>query len=160
SLADYTESLRRVRTDGLAFTRYNQYILERPSASASLERDLFGGIVRLLGGFSVSYVTATPWDNRRVSAANPDGSYAEVRQGSTLFREDCAAGAITGCEAGFNNTLKLGVAFDTRDFEPDPNSGFFVDVTTEISNKAFGSKYEYARLTFSPRAYYSPFPKL
>ena len=52
------------------------------------------------------------------------------------------------------------VAYDTRDFEPDPNSGVFIELTSELAGKFSLSEYDWARITLSPRAYYSPFPKL
>ncbi len=80
--------------------------------------------------------------------------------GRTLLDRDCAAGLVVGCGGGLDNTIKLGIAHDTRDFEPDPNSGVFVELTSELSGKLTLSDYDWARVTFSPRVYYSPFPKL
>ena len=93
--------------------------------------------------------------------ANAGGaSDVDAREAPTRLDRDCAAGLVVGCAGGLDNTLKLGVAFDTRDFEPDPNSGVFVELTGELSGKYTLSAYDWARLTFSPRVYYSPFPKL
>jgi outer membrane protein assembly factor BamA len=161
SLSDYTDSLRQVRPDGTAFTRYNQYILERPSASATLERDFFGGIVRGQLGFTGSYVTVKQWTGDTVKGDRAGGeSDVDARQARTRLDEDCASGLAKGCGGGFNNSLKLGIAFDTRDFEPDPNSGVFIDFTTEMSGRPLGSDFDWVRATFSPRFYWSPFPKL
>ena len=38
-----------------------------------------------------------------------------------------AAGLITGIGEGLNNTILVGIAYDTRDFEPDPNNGIFAE---------------------------------
>ena len=38
-------------------------------------------------------------------------------------RSRLRAGLVVGCGGGFDNTLKLGLAYDTRDFEPDPELG-------------------------------------
>ncbi|MCW5831194.1 MAG: BamA/TamA family outer membrane protein [Labilithrix sp.] len=161
SLGEYTEALRQARPDGTAYTRYNQYIVERPTLAATLERDLFGGVVRGLLGFTASYVGVRQWTGREVSATDPTtGEDAAARQATTRLDEDCARGLVKGCGGGFNNALKLGVAFDTRDFEPDPNAGFFVDLTTELAGRPLGSDFDWARVTFSPRAYWSPAPKL
>ncbi|MBX3212237.1 MAG: BamA/TamA family outer membrane protein [Labilithrix sp.] len=161
SLGAYTDALREARPDGTAYTRYDQYIVERPSLAATLERDFFGGVVRGLLGFSASHVGVRQWTGREVSAASPEtGEDVRARQAPTRLDEDCARGLVTGCGGGFNNALKLGVAFDTRDFEPDPNAGFFVDLTTELAGRPLGSDFDWARVTFSPRAYWSPAPKL
>jgi hemolysin activation/secretion protein len=36
----------------------------------------------------------------------------------------------------------------------------FADLTGEISSRYIGSSFDYARVTFAPRAFYSPVPKL
>jgi outer membrane protein assembly factor BamA len=81
-------------------------------------------------------------------------------QAPTRLEEDCAGGRARGCNGGFNNSLKLGLAFDTRDFEPDPNSGAFIELTTELAGRPIGSQFDWARATFSPKFFWSPFPKL
>lgn len=154
SLSDYTDALNRIQPDGTAFTRFNQYILERPKAVATLERDFFGGVVRGAVGLSVAYASVRQWTGETVEADR------DAPQAATRLDRDCAAGVVVGCAGGLNNALKLGVAYDTRDFEPDPNSGVFVELTGEVSGKFTVSDYDWARLTFSPRVYYSPFPKL
>jgi outer membrane protein assembly factor BamA len=161
SMSEYTDALRQVTPEGNAFTRYNQYIFQRPSATATLERDFFGGIVRALFGFTASYVDVDQWTGRTVDARAPGASEdTEVQQAPTRLADDCARGIVSGCQGGFNNSLKLGLAFDTRDFEPNPSSGWFIDLTTELAGRPLGSDFDWARVTFSPRVYYSPFPKL
>ena len=160
SKADYTDALRRVQPDGTTFTRYNQYVLQRPKATATLERDFFGGVVRALVGVSVAYANVEQWTGESVKGDAPGGTELDARQAPTRLDRDCAAGLVVGCGGGIANAIKLGVAYDTRDFEPDPNSGVFVELTGELSGKYTLSDYDWARLTFSPRAYYSPFPKL
>jgi outer membrane protein assembly factor BamA len=149
SYDDYAEAQRS--TGGGVFTRYDQYILTRPKAVVSVERDFFGGLVRALVGFNASYVSVDQWTGR-----DDEGSV----QAPTRLEEDCAGGRARGCNGGFNNSLKLGLAFDTRDFEPDPNSGAFIELTTELAGRPIGSQFDWARATFSPKFYWSPFPKL
>ncbi|MBA3376580.1 MAG: BamA/TamA family outer membrane protein [Actinobacteria bacterium] len=162
SQSAYTDALRRVQPDSTAFTRENQYILERPKATATLERDFFGGVVRGFVGLSVAYASVRQWTGESIKADDPATGRTDLdaREAPTRLDRDCAAGLVVGCGGGFDNTLKLGVAYDTRDFEPDPNSGVFVELSGELSGKYTLSEYDWARLTFSPRAYYSPFPKL
>jgi len=160
ALEDYTNALRTMRPDGSAFTRYDQYILDRPTATATLERDFFGGVVRGLVGFTAQYAAVHQWSGRSVSADDAAGAEVTARQATTRLDEDCARHLVRGCDGGFNNSLKLGVALDTRDFEPDPNSGVFVDFTTELAGRPLGSDFDWVRATVSPRFYYSPFPKL
>jgi outer membrane protein assembly factor BamA len=149
SHGDYVDSQRD--TNGGVYKRYDQYILTRPAALVSVERDFFGGIVRGLVGFRLSYASIDQWTGR-----DDEGAV----QARTRLDEDCASGHARGCNGGFNNSLKLGVALDTRDFEPDPNSGVFVDFTTELAGRPIGSEFDWVRATLSPKFYWSPFPKL
>ncbi len=155
SLSDYTGALRQRLPDGTAYTRYDQYILQRPLATATIQRDYFGGVVRALAGFTAEYVTVDQWTSRTVESSDGD-----AKQQPTRLQADCDAGRVKGCTGGFVDALKLGLAFDTRDFEPDPSSGVFLDATTELSGRPLGSRYDWVRATISPRAYWSPLPKV
>lgn len=154
SFLDYDEELRKI-TGGQTNARYNQYEYEKPSIKLSVERELMGGLIRPLAGIRIQKVSITDYTNKKVDV---DGT--EATNQTTLLRQYQDAGLIKGFDGGMNNQLLLGVAFDTRDFEPDPNSGMLVDLTTEISTKGFGSDFDYSRYTVSPRIYYSPMPDL
>jgi outer membrane protein assembly factor BamA len=123
---------------------YFHYGYERPQGQVLLERTFLGGRVRGLYGINVQYVAITRYD----SAGAP-----------SKLGSDCTAGLASGCSGGWNNTLRAGVSFDTRDFDPDPTSGVFVDSTGHWSAKGFGSYANYLRWTTAARAYVSPFPK-
>jgi outer membrane protein assembly factor BamA len=159
---DYTSALRQIRPGNVAYTLYNKYSLEDPTLATTVERSLAGGLVRLQLGFGGQYVsvkdyTGTPTQGDDL-ATGATGVAATM--GNTRLHEDCKAARVVGCSGGMHDTIKLGVAFDTRDYEPDPNFGIFADLTEELSSRAIGSDYDYARVTFSPRAFYSPMPKL
>lgn len=151
SMSEYTDATGAIQPGGATYARYDRYILTRPVARASVERDLSGGVVRVLGGASVSYVTIRDYSGLNVTTSNG----TKAPEADTRLRTDCNSGAIIGCQDGWNNQLKLGIAYDTRDFEPDPTSGVFADLTTEISSKAFGSRYDYGRVTAAPRFFVS-----
>ncbi len=158
---EYTEALRAARPDGTSYTRYDKYILTRPLGTATVERDFLGGILRAQAGLTASWVGVRTWDRETVSADAADGSGdVDARQASTRLGEDCAVSRVVGCGGGFNNALKLGLALDTRDLEPNPNSGAFVELTTELSGRPVGSDFDWVRTTLSGRYFYSPFPKL
>jgi outer membrane protein assembly factor BamA len=125
--------------------KYFHYGYLKPQGQVLLERSLLGGRMRALYGLNAQYVGITRYD----TSSTP-----------TKLGEDCAAGQARGCDGGWNNSLRAGVAFDTRDFDPDPNSGVFVDSTGQWSAKGFGSYANYLRLTTAARGYVSPFPKL
>ena len=128
-----------------AGSKYYHFLYDRPQGQVLLERSFWGGRVRALYGLNVQYESVTRYD---------------TAQATTKLGADCAAGLATGCDGGWNNTLRAGVSYDTRDFDPDPNSGVFVDSIGQWSAKGFGSLANYLRLTTAARAYVSPFPKL
>lgn len=125
--------------------RYYHFLYDRPQGQVLLERSFWGGRLRALYGLNVQYESVTRYD---------------TAQATTKLGADCAAGLATGCDGGWNDTLRAGVAYDTRDFDPDPNSGVFVDSVGQWSAKGFGSLANYLRLTTAARAYVSPFPRL
>ena len=53
-------------------------------------------------------------------------------QPTRLFA-DHQAGKITGFNGGWDNALKIGLTFDTRDFEPDPASGVMLQAVGRVS---------------------------
>lgn len=54
--------------------------------------------------------------------------------------------------------LQLGVVYDTRDFEPDPNRGVFAEITNEYSSKLLGSDYNMNKLFAQIKWYKRLFP--
>ena len=73
-----------------------------------------------------------------------------LSDGPTLLQTD---EAVTGKAGGFTNTVKVGLLYDTRDFEPAPSHGDWTDVLFEVSDALWGSDYDYARLTLTNRHY-------
>jgi outer membrane protein assembly factor BamA len=126
----------------VAGANYYHFTYERPQGQVLLERAFWGGRVRALYGVNVQYE----------SIAN----YGPT----TKLGADCAAGLASGCDGGWNDTLRAGIAYDTRDFDPDPDAGLFVDSNGQWSAKGFGSYANYVRWTMAARLYVSPFPKL
>jgi outer membrane protein assembly factor BamA len=157
----YTTALRQLRL-GRAYTLYDKYWLEDPTLQTALERTLAGGLLRVQLGFGGQIVRVRDYTGTPTQADDPATGATDVAatMGTTRLEEDCKAARILGCSGGIHDTIKLGVAFDTRDYEPDPNSGVFADLTAEISSRYVGSSFDYARVTFAPRAFYSPFPRL
>lgn len=152
SYSAYQDALERTRPDGTTYQLYDQILLERPFSFLALERSLLGGFLRSQLGMTISHgnihdYTGTKADNGAVQA-------------STRFHEDCAGKVIVGCDGGWDNTLRVGLAFDTRDFEPDPNKGIYADLAADFGTQALGSDFLYSRVMLAVRGYYSPIPKL
>lgn len=156
--ADYTDAQRRV-IDGVAYTKFNQYERIRPVFTASVERLLLGDRLRLLAGYGFAYAKIHDPTGDRVDAIDSDGRDTQAPEATTRLRLDCDAGRVVGCDGGRVGFLRLGVSYDTRDFEPDPNSGVFADLALDAATVALGSEYDYLRLLGTVRGYFSPAPK-
>ncbi len=157
SYASYDAAQRRL-VGGEAFTKYDQYDLLRPAVLSTVERSLLGDRVRVLGGLGVSYARVRDYTGRTVNAIGDDGSAVRAPQAPTRLREDCDRGALVGCRGGRDHVVKMGITYDTRDFEPDPNAGVHVDLIVEVASRFLGSEYDYARSLFAARGYWSPVP--
>ena len=141
---------------GFTYAKYNKYRLRQGIVFAALERDLLGGIVRPLIGLQASHVSIGDFTGSLVDAA---GNVEAIQQ-PTKLSEDCAAGRIRGCTGGWDNFVKLGLTLDTRDFEPDPNSGLIAQLTAELATHAVGSSFTYQRLTSSVAGFVTPYPDI
>lgn len=158
SYSAYDAAQRRI-VDGETYTRYDQYDQLRPAGIASIERALLGDRVRVLGGVTISYVRIRDYTNRSVGATAADGTETSAPEAPTRLREDCDRGVLVGCAGGRDHTLRLGLVYDTRDFEPDPNRGVYADLTIDIGTIAVGSQFDYARALLAVRGYWSPMPE-
>jgi outer membrane protein assembly factor BamA len=145
-----------LQAGGIASPNYDNYSYDRPNGGATLERDLLGGWVRVQYGFRVEYRRIAFFDGQKTVGVDAQGRDVDAIHGPTKVGIDCLAHAIVGCDGGWNNILKAAIALDTRDFEPDPHAGVFVDATGEWSARALGSAATYLRLTMVARFYVAP----
>ena len=133
----YQDALRR-EVNGLAYTDYDNYESRQTTFGVTVERNLFGGIVRPLVGLRLRYTAIDDVTGNRVDAEDASGHSVRATQQPTRMHTDCLAGTISGCDGGFENLLTLGLSVDTLDFEPDPYSGLLAQVVAEFSGKARG----------------------
>lgn len=111
-------------------SRFFRVDVTRPRWNANFERDLFGGRIRPLVGFETSYVSVR---------AKP----------SSKLQQDFQQGRIDGFHGGWDNYGKAGIAYDSRNYEPNPTLGTFGDVTAEGTPK-------WAKASVAVRGYVSP----
>lgn len=157
--ADYTRDQQRIGADGQTYARYDQYDLLRPTFIASIERLFLDDRVRLLGGIGISYGRIRDYTGVEVDAKDAAGDDARAVQNETRLHADCAAGLLVGCGGGRDHYLRLGISYDTRDYEPDPNNGVFIDLALDAATVALGSQFDYLRTLIAARGYWSPFPE-
>lgn len=152
--SEYNKELRKVDNDGTTNSAFNRYAFERPAYVAFLERDFFGGIVRSQFGVHIGR-----YNIRDLKGSKVQTDFGEATSKDTLLGIENAQGKVRGYNGGWHNLVRLGVAIDTRDFEPDPNKGQMFEFIVDTSNRLWGSTFNFARYTISERVYYSPFEK-
>ena len=152
SYADYAAAQHQI-AGAETYAKYDQYDLLRPVWIASVERLFDDGRVRVLGGLGFSYARIRDYTGKTVEATGGAATQAQTR-----LAEDCAAKLLVGCAGGRDDGLRLGISYDTRDFEPDPNRGVFLDAALDVGTAALGSQYDYVRFLAAARGYYSPIP--
>lgn len=78
------------------------------------------------------------------------GLYELYRNWDILSNEESNGGLI--------NTLKLGVAYDTRDNRPNPMKGVWTETGIETSQKFLGSEATFGKFYFTHRQYFTLIP--
>jgi Omp85 superfamily domain len=142
---DYTHALER-NVNGQTWERYNDYSKTRAGGVITVERDFWGGWLRPQLGFQFYHVNVKDYTGDEIDGA--------IMQPTRLFT-DQQAGNVIGFDGGWDNAVKIGLSFDTRDFEPDPSSGVLLQSVARISSEALGSAFEYQQINFNARAYHN-----
>lgn len=155
SYAAYTTDQQQI-SGGQTWSKYDQYDLLRPLLIASVERLFDRDRVRVLGGFGFSYARIRDYTGQQVDAVDSSGATSSATEAPTRLATDCAAGKLVGCGGGRDDYLRLGISYDTRDLEPDPNRGVFLDLAVDAGTVALGSQFDYLRVLVAARGYWSP----
>lgn len=143
SYSGYKDNLNQV-VAGQTYGKYDEYRLGRVAFQGSAEYDLVGGLIRPLVGIRVARVWIHDYTGSGVNGGVELPTHLSV---------DCASGSAVGCSGGFDNYVKLGFTFDTRNFEPDPSTGILHQTALELSPKFLGSAFNYGRITSSLAGY-------
>ncbi len=128
--------------------KYDKYTILRPKFYLNLYRNVWD-VGRVLAGFEIKHVDVIPWDGETFSIKGEDYTSGPTRL-STL------PGDPAEDYDGWVNQVKLGFGYDTRDFEPDPTRGIYIDYTLSIGTRFLGSDFDFTRSTFGARYYVSP----
>lgn len=83
-----------------------------------------------------------------------------VPNSESKLTEDFLAGRIKGYNGGQANYFRTGIAYDTRDFEPDPDSGILVEFNIANVSKNTGSSFDYNKLFFQMKYFRKLFPSV
>jgi outer membrane protein assembly factor BamA len=121
------------------YANYNTYTKQEYILNVSGEYSLFDSKVRvLIGGEAAGLNITTSSDS--LSRLQKDNNIIGLGKSKITF-------------------LQLGIIYDTRDFETDPNRGIFAEITNEFSTPSLGSDYSLNKLFFQIKGYKKLFPK-
>lgn len=120
---------------------YNNYTKEEYILNLSGEYALLDSRMRILAGFEVAKLNITVNENEL-----------------SRIREDALNKGVPGFGRSLVTFLQVGVVYDTRDFEPDPNRGIFAEVTDEYGSHLLGSDYNMNKLFAQVKFYKKLFP--
>jgi outer membrane protein assembly factor BamA len=84
-----------------------------------------------------------------------------VEEQPGLFERYQALGLISGKEAigGWVNTLKVGVAWDSRDNRPNPMKGLWTELGIEAAPSFLGNDWGFSKFYLTHRQYFTIIPK-
>jgi hypothetical protein len=119
---------------------YNNYFKKEEIFNISMEHNFMEGRLRALIGYEVAHLNMT------------------AKQPNALIQTDFNAGKIRGMGDSWVHIYQVGLIYDTRDLEPDPNQGIFAEVTNELSLKALGSTFDFDKIYAHVNLYQKLFP--
>lgn len=125
------------------------------------ERVLFNGNWRILVGYEIQHLAYRTYENVEVEGTDPiTGAPVRVPNGASLLRQDAEAGRAFGLGGGRVSLVQLSLMYDTRDFEPDPYRGLFVELGNEHSARYTGSEYTFHKMLLQVRHYLPIAPRV
>lgn len=118
------------------------------------EKTFAGGRGRFMFGYELLIIKIRDYFNRPAEeAVDANGNALEgVLNGRTRLTEDYlglspgnpwSSFNICGYTGGREGIIALALMYDTRDFEPDPTKGFFLEYSHEHSHKWTGSQFSF-----------------
>jgi outer membrane protein assembly factor BamA len=117
------------------------------------ERVMWGGKLRFLFGYEALFTSFSSYEGKEAEEAYTlEGEKVKATNNETLIdiqRRDGTwdkfnlKGFGENGERFFTSMLAAALLYDTRDFEPDPSKGVFLQYSHEFSSKAIGSDFSF-----------------
>lgn len=109
---------------------------------------------RVMGGYEIQHLSYATFEGEDAEAIDPStGEDITAPNGLSLLRRDFDQGLISGLNGGWVSIVQTALMHDTRDFEPDPTKGHYVEVANEYSGPAIGSEFTFNKLFVQVRGY-------
>lgn len=134
---DYTDALDQT-VNGQTWSHYIRYDRRQWLGSVNVEYSLLGGRLRPMLAFQLAHVDMEDYTGQEFSGA--------IEQPTKLY-EDYTSGRITGWGGGWDNSMRFGLAYDTRDYEPDPTRGWLAQFLVAGYVPALGASAAYGHVT-------------
>ena len=112
------------------------------------------GVWRIMGGYEIQNLKYKTFEGTKAEAIDPNtGQSTTAPNGISLLRRDFELGLVSGLNGGWISLLQTALIYDTRDFEPDPTRGFYLEIANEFSNKMIGSEYNFNKVFIQGKMY-------
>lgn len=109
---------------------------------------------RIMGGYEIQHLKYKTFEGVDAEAIDSvTGNETTAPNGTSLLRSDFNEGNIIGLNGGWISILQTAMIYDTRDFEPDPTKGYYVEIANEFSNPIIGSQFKFNKLFLQGRIY-------
>lgn len=139
--------------------KYHNYQFETFGGSFNVDKTIFQ-VFRVWTGVEFSKNIVRLYDNRWTESKEPLTEFSfPVREAESKVTEDSKANKIQGINGGYLNYLRFGIAYDTRDYEPDPDSGWLIEYNFSKAERSIGSDYGFHRHFGQIKNFYQPFPR-
>ncbi len=116
---------------------------------------LGNGRWRVMGGYEIQHLSYSTFEHTDADARHPHtGEALTVPNGFALLRRDFDQARVSGLDGGWVSIVQTALMHDTRDFEPDPTKGHYIEVANEYSSPAIGSQFTFDKLFVQVRAYH------
>lgn len=155
-VSDYEDNLQIATQDEAGIyrsnTHYNEMIQREQLYNLLGERTFLGGKLRLMFGYEMLFTNFSSYDGRPVEEAfNREGEEVEAINNQTLVDIERNDGTwdrfnLSGFQDDrrkFTSMLAGALIYDTRDFEPDPSEGIFLQYSHEYSVPWLGSEFDF-----------------
>lgn len=112
--------------------------------------------VPMFGGKKIGF----PWELSGIIGAYVEYYYFTnaISISGTVYPSKLMDDRPYGIAGGLSSSIIAGMSFDNRDFEPNPHSGCFLELKIEGASRVFGSMYDYLRVTFVEKAFFTLVP--
>ncbi|MCC5943444.1 MAG: BamA/TamA family outer membrane protein [Bernardetiaceae bacterium] len=155
-VSDYEENLGLATMQDGRFTtdfHYNHMLQREQLYNLLFERTFMGGRLRLMFGYEMLFTSFQSYNGKVAEEAfTLDGTEVEAINNETLVDKQIADGTWDRFNlGGFNNDdsymftsmLAGALIYDTRDLEPDPTEGVFLQYSHEYSAPWLGSQFDF-----------------